>query len=257
MKKQEPTTDLPATGSAAVAEALEREILAGCIKPGEQLPTEAALGARFKTSRTVIREAVKRLNANGLVRTRRGSGSYVAELDAGQAGESLRRFALLAHDIGAYEKLMEARLCIETFCARHLAERGTSQQLASVKAAVDGMRASVLDLRKFGEHDVAFHVAIVHGVGNDLLTALHSAMQGVMLHFTAATYRLLVDLTVKYKDHEAIYNAIEAGDGMLAEALMRAHILGAKSHTQRVLASEIAPPGAEPRTPPTTAKKAK
>lgn len=242
MKKQEPTTSLPPTGSAAVAEALEREILSGKLKPGEQLPTEARLGARFKTSRTVIREAVKRLNANGLVRTRRGSGSYVAELDAGQAGESLRRFALLAHDIDAYQKLMEARLCIETFCARTLAERGTQTQLARVKDAVDGMRASVLDLRKFGEHDVAFHVAVVEGVGNDLLTALHAAMHGVMLHFTSATYRLLVDLTAKYKDHEAIYHAIETGNGPLAEALMRAHILGAKSHTQRVLASDMAEP---------------
>jgi len=244
MKKQEPTTHLPATGSAAVAEALEREILSGKMKPGEQLPTEAKLGERFKTSRTVIREAVKRLNANGLVRTRRGSGSYVAEVNAGQAGESLRRFAMLAHDAATYEKLMEARLCIETFCARNLAERGTPKQLAMVKDAVDGMRASVLDLRKFGEYDVAFHVAIVQGVGNDLLAALHSAMHDVMLHFTSATYRLLVDLTAKYRDHEAIYHAIEAGDGPLAEALMRSHILGAKSHTQRVLASEVAEHGA-------------
>lgn len=240
-----PQPSSPATGSSAVAETLEQEILSGKLKAGQQLPTEAELGARFKTSRTVIREAVKRLNANGLVRTRRGSGSYVAEVGADHAGDSLRRFAMLAHDAATYEKLMEARLCIETFCARTLAERGTKAQLDAVKAAVQGMRDSVRDLPAFGEHDIAFHVAIVQGAGNDLLAALHSAMRDVMLHFTSATYRLMTDLTIKYKDHEAIYNAIESGDGQLSEALMRAHILGAKRQTQRVLASEIAQPGAK------------
>ncbi len=229
----------PATGSAAVAETLEHEILSGKLKPGQQLPTEAELGARFKTSRTVIREAVKRLNAKDLVRTRRGSGSYVAQVGTLHAGDSLRRFAMLAHDAATYEKLMEARLCIETFCARTLAERGTKAQIEKVRESVVGMRNSVRDLRTFGQHDIAFHMAIVQGAGNDLLATLHGAMQDVMLHFTSATYRLMTDLTVKYKDHEAIYHAIETGDGKLAEALMRAHILGAKSHTQRVLASDM------------------
>lgn len=243
MKNQENALLSPATGSSAVADILEQEILSGKLKAGQQLPTEAELGARFNTSRTVIREAVKRLNANGLVRTRRGSGSFVAQMDAHKAGESLHRFALLARDIATYEKLMEARLCIETFCARTLAERGGKAKLQEVKAAAAGMKASVRDLRAFGEHDVAFHAAVVKGVGNDLLSALHGAMHEVMLHFTAATYRLTTDLTLKYKDHEAICDALESGDAPLAEALMRAHILGAKSHTQRVLSSDIAQPG--------------
>ena len=161
MKNQEHSGLSPATGSSAVADVLEQEILSGKLKAGQQLPTEAELGARFNTSRTVIREAVKRLNANGLVRTRRGSGSFVAQMDAKKAGESLHRFAQLARDAATYEKLMEARLCIETFCARTLAERGTKAQIAEVRQPVLGMKASVRDLRQFGEHDVAFHAAVV------------------------------------------------------------------------------------------------
>ena len=84
--------------SDAVGSALEKRIRSGALTPGERLPTEAQLGAQFAVSRAVVREAVARLKAEGLVESRQGSGVFVATRPGAAAFRMNAGLPASAHD---------------------------------------------------------------------------------------------------------------------------------------------------------------
>jgi GntR family transcriptional repressor for pyruvate dehydrogenase complex len=142
---------------------LSADIRDGRLAPGTRLPTEQMLTAELGVSRTVVREAVAALRADGLVVTRRGSGAYVADPSAGPFRIVPPRAASLSDILN----VMELRLAVEVQAAGLAAERASRRQLASIRAA---WRA-IDDALQRGEgavaQDFAFHRAIAEATGND------------------------------------------------------------------------------------------
>ncbi len=142
---------------------LSADIRGGRLAPGTRLPTEQMLTAELGVSRTVVREAVAALRADGLVVTRRGSGAYVADPSAGPFRLVPPRAASLSDILN----VMELRLAVEVQAAGLAAERASRRQLASIRAA---WRA-IDDALQRGEgavaQDFAFHRAIAEATGND------------------------------------------------------------------------------------------
>ncbi|WP_422033799.1 FadR/GntR family transcriptional regulator [Reyranella sp.] len=142
---------------------LSGDIRGGRLAPGTRLPTEQMLTTELGVSRTVVREAVAALRADGLIVTRRGSGAYVADPSAGP----FRIVPPQATSLSDILNVMELRLAIEVQAAGLAAERADRKQLGSIRAAWRAIDAAL----KRGEgavvEDFSFHRAIAEATGND------------------------------------------------------------------------------------------
>lgn len=208
------------------------------LAPGARLPTEKELAATLNVSRTVIREAVARLAAKGLVVPRQGSGVYVA------SGAHYEAFQVTQQELGAVEdviKLLEVRVAIETEMASLAAERRTEADVAELKRCLDAMATHNDDVDGTVEADVAFHRAIAHAAGNQYferfidflgvrLVPSRKLLSGHEVHGHARYMKGI------WKEHEAIYTAIAAGDPKAARKATRRHMtLSIKRHRLRTV----------------------
>lgn len=142
---------------------LSADIRGGRLAPGTRLPTEQMLTAELGVSRTVVREAVAALRADGLVVTRRGSGAYVADPAAGPFRIVPPRAASLSDILN----VMELRLAVEVQAAGLAAERATQAQLGSIRVAWRGIDDALQRGEGAVAEDFAFHRAIAEATGND------------------------------------------------------------------------------------------
>jgi DNA-binding FadR family transcriptional regulator len=206
------------------------ELMLQKIKNGEfarhaRLPSELALAQRYGVSRTVIREAVSRLKAEGLVETRQGSGTVV--LDASLSAPF--RIEVDASDARqAVLRVIELRRGLEAEMAALAAERRTPAQSGQIMAALLAIEAAVADGQDGVEQDLAFHTAISDATGNPLYTSL--------LQFLSQFLRAAVevgrisaaqrdDFSGQLKEeHSAIAQAIARQDAPGARAAAHQHL---------------------------------
>ena len=142
---------------------LSADIRGGRLAPGARLPTEQELTSTMGVSRTVVREAVAALRADGLVVTRRGSGAYVAQ------NPTASPFRIVAPHIGRIEDVldvMELRLAVEVEAAALAAERASRKQVATVRAALRDIDRVLRGGEGAVAEDFAFHRAIAEATGN-------------------------------------------------------------------------------------------
>lgn len=225
--------------SQRVAARLEQEIREGVLVPGERLPTEAQLCERFGASRPSIREALGALKGRGLVRSRRGSGTYVAEATAGQVGDSLDWHAVLRRDEKSFLELFELRFLIESECVRRLAAGRPKGALAALAGRLEAMAASLGDLSAFASADLGFHLAIVEGAGNRLFAEIMRGMfRHLGLRFARGTYTDAGLARKNLLDHRRIDAAVRGGDPERAERELRAHLEDSRRHFVQLLAEQ-------------------
>ena len=141
---------------------LGADIRAGRLGPGARLPTEQELTASMGVSRTVVREAVAALRADGLVVTRRGSGAFVADPSA----SPFRIAGPRVDGIGDILDVMELRLAVEVEAAALAAGRATRKQVAGIRAALRGIDKALRSGDGAVAEDFAFHSAIAEATGN-------------------------------------------------------------------------------------------
>lgn len=208
-----------------VVTGLKRKILAGELPPGAKLPSESELIAEYGVSRTVVREAVTRLRAEGLVETFRGRGSFVLAVPE-PSTFSLESSAIRSHhDVLA---MLDFRLGVESEAAALAAARRDVTAADAVTAALDAFVAAGPET--LVEADFAFHRAVAAATGNrfyvDLLDSLGPMM--IMLPRTrlgddySPTDRAHVERV--RREHEQVANAVLAGDAETARAAMRVHL---------------------------------
>src|SRR6202012_5394782 len=118
--------------------------------------TEAALGLRFQASRSPVREGLQILKARGLIATRQGSGSYVANDSRHSLGQSMERYTSLLEDGPSFLELLDLRLLLETSCARRMASLRPAKALASMQKHLHSMETHLDDLPRFGQDDMRF-----------------------------------------------------------------------------------------------------
>ncbi len=204
--------------SDVLAERLKQEILGDGYKLGAALPTERELVSTTGLSRGSVREALRILEAQGLVHTRAGryGGTTVSQPTANH----------LASHINLYAKgrsvtlsaLVEVRLALEPMVAALAAERRTDEDLATLHAIAARIDwAADNDLTAFLEENVNWHDAIAAASHNDLLHAFATSVSGLM--FEASQIKEFASAEVRERvrhAHARILEAIEAGDAELA-----------------------------------------
>jgi len=231
-------TDKPTDLSAQIANAIRDAIVSGQLIVDERLPSEAELADQFAVSRSTVREALKRLAAQSLIRTQRGAtgGAFVNRLSFEDAytQQITTSTLLLSMNAVSFDTACEARYALERACARLSAERRSPDHLATMRAEIHRQSQPGLTDEAFCASDVAFHRALVDGAGNPVmsyqLAGAVEAMQPLMnmITFTARDRAAIVGL------HTAIADAIEAKNAKAADTE-----LAELEHYTRKLARDV------------------
>lgn len=227
-----PLTRLPRPGrlSEEVGSALAQRIRRGELPPGARLPTEAQLATQFAVSRAVVREAIARLRAEGLVESRQGAGAFVVQRPG--AG-SFRIHSGSVAEPRSDAEIFELRLVVEAAVAERAAHRRTQADLAVMAAALALMDAA-LDAGEGGvEADDAFHSAIAAAGGNGLLRRFVEFVSQDLSDSRRPTWSrdglAAGSAYAAQAEHRALFAAIAAGDGAAARQAAERHLLGAAS----------------------------
>lgn len=176
-------------------------------KVGDCIPREAELVEQFQVGRNTVREAIRVLSHSGMLEVRQGDGTYVRrDLDPAETVNKLNRSGLRDH--------LELQCLLESEAARFAARRRTPEDIARLKAALAGRGdySPELELDDFLNLDRDFHVAIAAASHNEALQALYA-------YFTASIHSHTKSIFIEtdlpepsLADHQAIVDAIVAGD---------------------------------------------
>jgi DNA-binding FadR family transcriptional regulator len=210
-----------------VVDQLAAEIRGGRLTPGSKLPTEQELMGALGVSRTVVREAISALRAEGLVMTRQGSGAFVA------ADPSRIPFRIESDGLGSIDdvlNVMELRLAIEVEAAALAAERATPQQLSTIDRSLAAIDAALAKGDAAVTEDFDLHRAIAEATGNPQFVQFLAFLgrhviprQSIRSTLVSGTeQRSYMD--VIQREHARIAAAIHAHDGAEARRAMRAHL---------------------------------
>lgn len=223
---------------------IEQKILDGRLRAGEKLPSERELVSALGVSRTSVREALRALEAMGIIEARTGSGPDAGSVVTGRATPALANLLRLHLALAqiSLADLVETRIQLEVSAARSAASAHTPEDVEQLARLIDAMKSPGLAYEQFNALDTEFHVTIAKISGNaltaDLMQALRDAVES---HMVAAFARLPEWRTVAdalVTEHESILRAIEKSDGGAAAELVSEHIT--RFYQDRVLGSQSA-----------------
>ncbi|MEU6037576.1 FadR/GntR family transcriptional regulator [Actinomadura sp. NPDC047616] len=216
---------------------IRRLIQSGELPPGARLPSEPELAAQLGVSRNPLREAVKALVVARVLDVRRGDGTYVTSLEPKLLLEGLGLAVELLRDDSLLE-LVETRRLLEPAAAGLAATRISPEALAGLRDHLDAMREATADddVEKATRFDAAFHRAVVAATGNETLTSVLDGVSGGTLRMRV--WRGLVEANAFQRaivEHQAIYDALAAGDPTLAQAAALMHVNTTETWLRRTL----------------------
>ena len=227
------TTTRPPKAYEVVLGWVDERILDGRLTVGDTLPAERELARILEVSRAAVREAVRTLEAQGVVRSAVGAGStggtIITAVPSGALGRLLRLHVALANF--PLLDVLEVRVTLESLSVRLAADHASAEHLATLRDLLDRMADPDIDRETFNDHDTAFHVALASAAGNhlarDFTAAIRESMRLPILDAfrTVGTWEEVV--TTLRADHEAIFEAVAAGDGDAAAAITEEHIRSA------------------------------
>lgn len=220
-----PRNKKPRHLAARVMSTLRDEILTGLVAVGDKLPSEAKLCERFEVSRTVVREAIAGLRADGLVMPRQGAGVFVLE----PPEVPFKPFQIVdSARISEVLEVLELRVAIEVEAAALAAQRRTPAQEEVILSTASEVRRCNAEGRPSKDADLAFHLAIADATNNPRFRELLDLLGAAMI--PRAALRLADDescagyLSLIALEHDRIAEAILAGDADAARGAMYTHL---------------------------------
>lgn len=224
-------------GRPKLSDVLYNDILSrirhGDFRDQPRLPSEVELSQRFSVSRPIVREALGRLRHEGIIHSRRGSGSFVTEAGAGPARADPEALPPPLQSIDDLQKFYDFRLAVEGEAAYRAALNASAASRAQVKAELDALEAAVRTGQVGVNQDFAFHMAIATASENRFFVSSLLALRPHLdfLIDLARSFSLSVSeehIKMVQQEHAVVYEAIEARDGDGARERMRAHIENAR-----------------------------
>ena len=234
-----------------LAERLQQQILGGTFPPGASLPTERELVSTTGLGRGSVREALRILEAQGLVRTRAGryGGSVVSKPTDALLASHISLFAK-GHSV-SLRALVEARQALEPMVATLAARNRTPEDLATLKQISARLDAAAIDdVPLFLMENVNWHTALAVASHNDLLRAFTASISELMFeasrfeHFASPDVRALVTHA-----HRRILQAIESGQAELARQRVERDLQAYARHLEIAVKAETAKATAEKVSP--------
>ncbi len=207
---------------------LERRISSGELADGTHLPAERELMAEYNISRTVVREAVARLAAQGLVEARPRFRPVVRR--PGYDAALLAISGVVTHLLGqngGVKNLYDTRIFLEAALVRNAATSARKEDIAALREALEANQQAIPDSSRFYESDIAFHAVFYRIPRNPVFPAVHSAFTGWLASHWEQMLRSPERNRVNYLSHREIYNAIIDRDPDGAEKALLGHLSSA------------------------------
>jgi GntR family transcriptional regulator, transcriptional repressor for pyruvate dehydrogenase complex len=226
--------------SRGLFEQLAEQIKSGRLAAGARLPTEEELSRAARVSRTVVREAVAALRADGLVVTRQGVGAFVS---AAPQQAPFRIDAEHLHNLGEILHVMELRVCVEIESAGLAAERASKAQLRAIGAALEAMDRATAQGRAAVDEDLELHRTIAEATGNPQFPRFLQFIGRHLIprHLVSGMPQTMggqeAYLELLQTEHRRIVDAIRDHDPKAAREAMRRH-LGRSLERYRKLVAE-------------------
>lgn len=223
-----------------VREQLLAAIERGDFPPGTMMPSERALCTTFGVSRVSVREAIAGLDAMGLITVQQGRGAFVREGVASRYAGPFAKY-LQMHRAELVE-LLKVRGALDELTAEEAALHGSAADLARVTETCQQFRTAVEndphDLAKMAELDVAFHMSIAESAGGDLLPKLVRELNGLLEESRRITLGLTGQPLRSAQQHQAVADAILAGDAVAARRAASLHVAAVRLWLQRMTAPD-------------------
>jgi GntR family transcriptional repressor for pyruvate dehydrogenase complex len=197
-------------------------ITSGVLKPGDKLPSERKLSESFGVGRTSVRDAVKKLEFFGILKTLPQSGTIVA-------GHEIQMLENLIGDVLRMEhfdfySLAEVRVLLEMKAANLCAKRRSEEDLVCLKAAIEEYEQKVLEKTATFKDDFKIHQKIAKGSGNQVLESLLLIITPDLMTYYHTHDFCKRDYERPLKEHWELYHYIEAQDASKAALLMKKHL---------------------------------
>jgi len=212
-----------------LVEDLGEKIRSQALRPGDKLPTESAIMQAYGVSRTVVREALSKLQAAGLVETLHGVGTFVLQPRPGGV------FRLAPGELAASVDVLavlELRISLETESAGLAASRRTDEQLAAMRQALDDFEHNVKVSGDTVAPDFRFHLQIAEATGNPYFADIMRHLGTTLIPRTRISAIRRQEggayLSRVNREHEEIYAAIARRDPESARAAMRIHLTNSR-----------------------------
>lgn len=211
---------------------IEQSLSDGALAVGDRLPGERVLAEDLSVSRSSVREAIRVLEAMGVVRTAVGSGpesgAIVVADPTTSLGSALRLHVATRHL--PIPDLVDTRILLETWALTQAAQRSPRPDLTGAQNLLDAMDDQALEPEAFLLLDAAFHVAMVGLAGNLVVEAMMGALRDSIHGYVMAGVPLLDDWSTVAaglrSEHRGILVAVGRGHGAKAADMVRAHIRG-------------------------------
>jgi len=205
-----------------IVDQIERRIVAGDLKVGDQLPAERELADQFAVSRTAVREAIKALREKGLVEIRLGRGTFVTRGATGAVRHSL---GLLLKNENGFVNLAEVREILEPEIAALAATRVTEENIAAMAEAVAIMETALNNVDVFVEADLDFHLALAEATQNPIIPTLMDSIIDLLREQRKRTGNVEGGLARGQYHHKRILEAVIQHDPLAARQAMQDHLL--------------------------------
>ncbi|MFC5499333.1 FadR/GntR family transcriptional regulator [Caenimonas terrae] len=240
-----PARRRPRSLALDLVDAIGDRIRQARVAPGDKLPTEAEIMQEFGVSRTVVREAISKLQASGLVVTRHGIGTFVLGVGGTEGGA----FRIAPEQVATLRDViavLELRAGVETEAAALAAQRRTPENLADMRAALDAFAAAIEAGQDAVAADFQFHLGVARATQNPHYVQLLTSL-GIMIiprarldALEAAGEERRDYLRRVNGEHESIFDAIANQDADGARAAMRTHLANSRERRRRAGAAALA-----------------
>lgn len=212
-----------------IIDQIENALATRALRPGERLPSERALVTQFGASRSTVREALRVLESNGVIRSRPGDpyGPEILPFSSQTLTKQLTRLAQVdGVDLG---ELIAFRMVLDSSANMLAARLRTDDELAAIEASIVAMREALeLGFTPFSEADLAFHDAIARVSRNSLIQVCNQVVRGVVLSLISdkisrsRNRKALMRQSLQH--HEEVLAAIRSGDGVAAARISRRNL---------------------------------
>lgn len=213
-----------------VVDWVEERILSGELVVGSQLPSERDLATRLAVGRSAVREAVRTLQAFGVVRSAVGAGGTGGTTITGVPHRALSRMLRLHVALSSFPTadVTQVRIVLERLSAELASRHASEQDLQQMTETVASMDDDALTMEEFNDLDAAFHVSLAQAAGNrlagDLTVAIRESMRGpILLGLTALADWPATRARLR-RDHHAVLDAVRQRRGAEAADLVAQHI---------------------------------
>jgi len=223
--------------SSQVTVQLENFIVGQRLNQGAKLPTERELAERFEVSRTVVREAIRGLVANGMLEVNPGSGTLIKRPSAANLMQTMSHYLRLSEGGLDHTKITEVRRLLEVEIAGLAAQRRTAADIEQLRGILEDYKKVKSDRASFSKWDVSFHAQLASATQNELLRLLIDSISGIMTKVREISFTIPGSSSRALRFHTTIFAQVEAGNVHGARQAMREHIEDSESVMAKSLAA--------------------